>query len=77
MKISWGTCMPEEVAAWLHTPPCLNRHTSPWGGGNGIPSMWLFISLMCSPSFILGYRGWSFFNSSFFILLCRHKKSFL
>jgi hypothetical protein len=30
------------------------------------PSMCLFIRLMCSPSFTLGYEGWSFFyNSSF------------
>jgi hypothetical protein len=27
------------------------------------PSMWLFISLMCNPSFILGYRGWSLLHN--------------
>jgi hypothetical protein len=42
------------------------------------PYIWLFISLMCNPSSILGCEGRSFFNNySPFIPPCRHKKSFL
>jgi hypothetical protein len=49
MKTSWGTCMVEDVVACAPLPHACIWHTS---------FIWLFISFMRSPSFVLGYGGW-------------------
>jgi hypothetical protein len=49
--------MVEDVVAWLPHSRMLAFDILPsYGGGIGILP-WLFISFMCSPSFVLGYRG--------------------
>jgi hypothetical protein len=58
MKTSWGTCMVEDVVAWLPHSPKLAFDILP-SYGDGIWILpWLFISFMSSSSFVLGYGGW-------------------
>jgi hypothetical protein len=51
------------VVAWLPHSPMLAFDLLPsYGGGIGILP-WLFISFMRSPSFVLGYGGWSLLHN--------------
>jgi hypothetical protein len=63
VKTLWGTCMVEDVVAWLPHSPMLAFDILPsYGGGIGtLP--WLFISFMRSPSFVLGYGGRSLLHN--------------